>query len=142
MPISKSSAVWNGGFKGGSGTMRAGDGACEVAYSAGTRFEGVAGSNPEEMIGAAHAGCFSMAFAVQVEKAGHDPRKISTTAEVSLEKTPDGFRIQKIMLSTEAEIPGIDEETFQRLANDAKENCPVSRALAVPSISLKARLLR
>ncbi|MBD3161699.1 MAG: OsmC family peroxiredoxin [Candidatus Eisenbacteria bacterium] len=142
MPISKSSAEWKGNLKEGTGTMRAGDGACEVAYTAGTRFEGANGSNPEELIGAAHAGCFSMAFAARVEKAGHDPRRVSTTADVHLEKTASGFEIRKIELTTEAEIPGIDEETFQKLANEAKEGCPVSRALAGPSIGLTAKRIQ
>ena len=98
-------------------------------------------TNPEELIGAAHAGCFTMALTAQLTRAGSPPTRIDTTAQVKLEKVGEAFAITKIDLETEAEIPGIDDATFQKHANDAKQNCPVSKALAGTEISLNAKLV-
>lgn len=141
MPVRRANAVWTGGLKDGSGQMRLGSGAFEGAYSFGTRFEEAPGTNPEELIGAAHAGCFSMALSVGLERAGHAPKRVATSARVHLEKGDAGFSITRIELSTEAEVPGIDEATFQEQAQGAKANCPVSKALAGVEISLDARLV-
>src|SRR4030095_9847303 len=111
-------------------------------YSFKSRFEeGQSATNPEELIGAAHAGCFTMALTAQLSRAGIAPTRIHTTAQVKLEKVGDAFSITKIDLATEAEIPGIDDPTFQKHALDAKQNCAVSKALAGTEISLTARLL-
>lgn len=141
MPVRKASAVWNGKLLEGNGTMKLSSGAYEGKYSFGSRFEENPGTNPEELIGAAHAGCFSMAFSAELGKAGFDPKKVATTAKVHIDKVGDGFTITKIELSTEAEVPGISEADFQKLANAAKEGCPVSRALAVKEIVLEAKLV-
>ncbi|MEW5874765.1 MAG: OsmC family protein [Candidatus Zixiibacteriota bacterium] len=141
MAVRTANAVWNGGLKGGKGTMKLGSGAYEGAYSFLSRFEEGAGTNPEELIGAAHAGCFSMAFSGGLERAGFSPKSIATTAKVHLEKVGEGFSITRIDLLTKAEIPGIDDAKFQEIAQAAKAGCPVSRALAaIPEITLKAEL--
>lgn len=137
----KASATWNGGLKDGNGTMRLGGGAYEGAYSFQSRFEEGEGTNPEELIAGAHAGCFSMALSGELGKAGHEPKKVSTEARVSLVKGDAGFTINRIELVTEAEVPGISEDEFQELAEAAKKGCPVSRALAGPDITVKATLL-
>lgn len=129
-------AVWNGTLKQGEGTLRF-DG-FEGAYSFASRFEQGEGTNPEALIGAAHAGCFSMAFANTLDKAGHEPRSVRTTAEVHLD--PKQGAITQIALRTEADVPGIDDAEFQRLAEEAKQNCPVSKALAGVEIALQAEL--
>jgi len=98
------------------------------------------GTNPEELIGAAHAGCFSMAFANGLTQAGHKPQEIRTKASVHFDKTDQGWGISRIDLATEGNVPGIDEATFKRLAEDAKKNCPVSKALAATPITLSATL--
>lgn len=142
MPVRKAEAEWKGNLQQGKGWMRLGSGAFEGSYSFGTRFGEEPGTNPEELIGAAHAGCFSMAFAAILGGAGYDPTRIHTTEKVRIEKVGDGFQITKAELHTEAEVPGIDDDTFQRLANQAKEGCPVSKALAGgPEITLEAVLL-
>lgn len=140
MPTSTSTAVWEGRLKDGKGSMRLGSGAYEGAYSFATRFEGAPGTNPEELIGAAHAGCFSMALSMLLEEAGHPPREIKTRAAVSLEQVDDGFAITRIRLSTEAEVPGMDEASFRQQAEAAKKGCPVSKALAGTRIELEAVL--
>lgn len=137
----KASATWNGTLKEGSGNMRLGGGAYEGAYSFESRFEEGEGTNPEELIAAAHAGCFSMALSGELGKAGHDPRKVSTEARVSLVKSDEGFTINRIELVTEADVPGISDDDFQGIAEAAKNGCPVSRALAGPEITVQARLL-
>lgn len=137
----KGSAVWNGGLKSGDGTLVVGDGAWEGRYSFGSRFEEGDGTNPEELIGAAHAACFSMAFAAALEKAGHAPERVATTAAVDLRVGDEGPRISTIRLTTEAKVPGIDEATFRETAEGAKKNCPVSKALAGVDIELDATLL-
>jgi osmotically inducible protein OsmC len=142
MPVRKANAVWEGGLRGGKGTVALGSGAFQGPYSFGSRFEEAGGTNPEELIGAAHAGCFSMAFAAGLERAGHAPKRVATSARVHLEKAGEGFRITRIELATEAEVPGIDEAAFQEQARKAKEGCPVSQALAGTEIVLDARLVR
>ncbi len=141
MPVRKAEAVWEGGLLKGKGKMRLGSGAFEGAYSFSSRFEEGTGTNPEELIGAAHAGCFSMALSLLLEKAGYKPESIHTTAAVRIEKAGEGFRITTIDLETEAKVPGIDEKTFQEQAEAAKKGCPVSQALSGTEIKLKARLL-
>ena len=140
MPQRKASAEWTGGLKGGRGSLTAGSAAFEGSYSFGSRFEEEKGTNPEELIGAAHAACFSMALAGALGKAGHDPKRVRTTATVDLDMS-EGPRIARITLDTEAEVPGIDEQEFQRQAEGAKQNCPVSRALAGVDIRLNSRLV-
>lgn len=141
MPTRTSSAVWEGTLKEGKGTMKFGGGAFEGQYSSSSRFEEGKGTNPEELIGAAHAGCFSMALSGILTRAGHPPRRIATTAKVTIEKADAGFKITKIELITEAEVPGMDQQAFQTSAEEAKKNCPVSQALsAVNNITLQATL--
>jgi len=142
MPTRSAKARWEGTLKNGKGTMKLGSGAFEGNYSFGSRFESAAGTNPEELIGAAHAGCFSMALSVFLEKAGFPPNSIQTGAKVHIDKVGEGFKITKIELETEADIPGIDEDTFRQQATAAKEKCPVSQALAGTEITLNARLKR
>src|SRR5438309_3591640 len=140
MPVRKAEAEWNGTVREGSGRVKFGT--FDQPYSFASRFEEGKGTNPEELIGAAHAGCFSMALAAGLTKAGHNPTRISTNAHVSLEKVGEGFKITTIDLNTEAEVPGIDEKTFLEHAETAKKNCPVSQALTGVEIKLNARLLK
>jgi osmotically inducible protein OsmC len=141
MPVRNASAEWNGSLKEGRGTMRLGSGAFEGRYSFGSRFEEAGGTNPEELIGAAHAGCFSMAFAGGLGRAGFEPKRVATDARVTIEKGEAGFRITRIDLRTEAEVPGIDEAKFREVAEAAKQGCPVSQALAGVDIRLDAKLV-
>ncbi len=141
MAIRKAHAIWEGDLMNGRGTMTLGKKRIELPYSFAARFGDGTGSNPEELIGGAHAGCFSMALANSLASAGHPPTKIQTTAEVHLEKTGDRFSIPRIDLETEADVPGIDEDAFQRIALDSKKNCPVSKLLAAAEITLHAKLL-
>jgi osmotically inducible protein OsmC len=142
MPVRKADAEWQGTLQEGKGTMRLGGGAYEGPYSFSSRFEDGSGTNPEELIAAAHAGCYSMALSGTLGRGGHNPVRISTTANVHLNKTDEGFRIQKIDLVTEAEVPGLDDATFQELAETTKKNCPVSVLLAPGAeITLEAKLL-
>lgn len=141
MPVRKANAVWEGDIRGGNGKVALGSGAFEGRYSFGSRFEDGAGTNPEELVGAAHAGCFSMALSGGLGRGGHTPKRIATTAKVHIEKVGEGFSITRIELDTEAEVPGIDEATFQDFANKAKEGCPVSKALAGTQITLNAKLV-
>ena len=134
------SAVWEGTLKEGKGNLKVGSGAYEGQYSFASRFENGTGTNPEELIGAAEAACFSMAMSVGLEKAGHPPNRISTTAKVKLEKVGEAFRITTIDLETEADVPGIEDAKFQEVAEQTKKNCPVSVALSGTHIALKARL--
>lgn len=140
MAIQTADAEWKGGLRDGSGRVRLGSGAFEGSYSFPSRFENGAGTNPEELIGAAHAGCFSMALSAGLTKAGITPTRIHTTARVHLDQQGGGFAITRIELTTEAEIPGIDDAAFQQHAAEAKKNCPVSKALAGTEITLDARL--
>ena len=134
------SAQWQGDLKAGAGSVRLGSGAFEGKYSFGTRFEGAPGTNPEELIGAAHAGCFTMALAHSLSQAGHVPVRVATTASVQLERVDEKMTITGIALATEAEVPGIDAAEFQRIAGEAKTGCIVSRALASVPITLQATL--
>jgi lipoyl-dependent peroxiredoxin len=141
MGISKASAEWNGTLKGGKGAMKPAHGA-DVPFSFGSRFEGQAASNPEEMVGAALAGCFSMALSAGLEKAGATPKTIRTSANVTLDKDAEGVAIVAIELTTEVDASGIDATKFQAVADATKKGCAVSRALAgVKSITLNARLI-
>ena len=137
----KAEADWNGGIMDGKGSLKVESGAFEGAYSFQSRFgDDTKATNPEELIGAAHAGCFSMAFSAALGKAGFEPKSINTKAAVRFDKVGDGFAITRIDLTTEAEIPEIDDAKFQELAKAAKEGCPVSKALAGTEINLQARL--
>jgi osmotically inducible protein OsmC len=140
MAVRTANARWDGALQDGSGTMALGSGAFEGQFSYASRFEEGTGTNPEELIGAAHAGCFSMAFANTLATAGHDPQRIRTTARVHLVPAEEGPSITQIELQTEGEVPSIEPGEFQQLAETAKENCPVSRALAGVDISLEATL--
>lgn len=141
MPIRNATAVWNGNLMDGNGTMKFGGGAFEGQYSFKSRFEEGKGTNPEELIGAAHAGCFSMAFAATLAENGFKPEMVKTQSNVHLEKKEAGFTITTIVLNTEAKIPGIDDNKFQELGEMAKKNCPVSRALTGVDIKLNAKLV-
>ena len=121
--------------------MKLGSGTFEGPYSFASRFEEGKGTNPEELIGAAHAGCFSMALSHELFQAGYSPKRISTTAEVHLDKAGEGFKITAIGLTTEAEIPRIEENEFLKHAETAKKNCPVSQVLSGTEIKLEAKLL-
>jgi osmotically inducible protein OsmC len=136
------SAVWEGTLKQGRGTMKLGSGAFEGPYSFSSRFEEGKGTNPEELIGAAEAGCYSMALSANLEKAGHPAKRISTTATVKLEMVGGGPKITTIDLKTEAEVPGIDEGKFREQAEHTKKTCPVSVVLAGAQINLDAKLVR
>lgn len=140
MPTRTAQARWEGKLKDGKGKMKLGSGSFEGNYSFGSRFEDSPGTNPEELIGAAHAGCFSMALSLFLENAGYTARVIETSAKVNIEKEGEGFKITRIELETEAEVPDIDNEKFQEQAKSAKEKCPVSQALAGTEITLTARL--
>ncbi|GIK77637.1 MAG: OsmC family peroxiredoxin [Thermoleophilia bacterium] len=134
-------ARWSGDLEGGRGTIESGTGALAGEYSAASRFADGAGTNPEELIAAAHAGCFSMALSLVLGEAGHVPDSIDTDARVHIRRGDHGFEIHRIELETTASVPGIDDAAFQRLAAAAKQGCPVSKALAsVPEITLEARL--
>jgi osmotically inducible protein OsmC len=134
-------AEWRGSISAGSGTIKLGSGAFEGVYSFKTRFENEPGTNPEELIAAAHASCFSMALSLMLGQAGFEPRRIHTTAKVHIEKVGEGFKITHIELDTEADIPRIEERQFQEQAEAAKRGCPVSQALAGTDITLNARLV-
>jgi osmotically inducible protein OsmC len=140
MSVRESQARWEGDLRGGKGTMRLGSGAFEGQYSFKSRFEEGPGTNPEELIGAAHAGCFSMAFSNMLAEAGHTPKRVSTTARVHLERVDGKPTISRIELDTEGDVPGISKEMFQEIAEKAKAGCPVSRALGAVDITLAARL--
>jgi osmotically inducible protein OsmC len=141
MPKRKASARWDGSLQEGNGTMRLATGSYEGPYSFQSRFEEGDGTNPEELIAAAHAGCFSMALSLVLGNAGYEPEGIDTEATVQIDKVGDGFKITRIVLNTRARVPGIDEEEFQKHAEAAKEGCPVSQALgAVETIDLEAQL--
>jgi len=141
MPIRTSSARWSGNLTEGSGTIRTGKGGFEGPYSFKSRFEEGEGTNPEELIAAAHAGCFSMAFSKGLADAGHTATSVETTAKVHLDKTDAGMTVTRIDLETVGDVPGIDDADFQKIAQGAKENCPISRLLSPGAeISLTARL--
>lgn len=142
MPVRKAEAEWKGNLAEGEGQLKLGSGAFNGPYSFKSRFEeGQSATNPEELLGAAHAGCFTMALTAQLSRAGVKPTRIHTVAKVKLEKVNDTFSITEIALETEAEISGVDDATFQGYALDAKQNCPVSKALTGTRIDLIAKLL-
>jgi osmotically inducible protein OsmC len=141
MVVRTSTAEWHGGVPEGDGSVSLGSGVFEGRYSFGSRFEEEAGTNPEELLGAAHAGCFSMALALQLTKAGHIPASVRTVAKVRIERSDEGFAITHIELVTEGEVPGLDADSFLAQAEAAKRDCPVSKALSAVEISLTARLL-
>jgi lipoyl-dependent peroxiredoxin len=141
MAVRGASAEWTGSLKEGAGKMRLDSGAFEGPFSFVSRFESGPGTNPEELIGAAHAGCFSMALAAALGRAGHNPKSIRTTAKVHLGTSDAGPTITRIDLDVVGEVPGIDAATFQQHADGAKKGCVVSRALAgVPTITVNATL--
>jgi osmotically inducible protein OsmC len=139
MGTSKASARWEGSLKEGRGVMQP-EHAPEAPFSLGSRFEGQKGSNPEELIGAALAGCFSMALSAALGKAGLSPTSIETQAEVHLNKEGDAFKIGAIQLTTKAAVPGLEAAKFEGIAQETKQTCPVSKALAGTTITLKASL--
>jgi osmotically inducible protein OsmC len=141
MAIRNAEAVWEGNLKAGKGNVKLGSGAFEGAYSFVSRFEEGPGTNPEELIGAAHAGCFSMALSADLENAGYTAKRVHTTAKVHFEMVDGKPTITKIHLDTEAEVPGISEKDFLEQAEGAKKGCPVSRALAAVEIVLDAKLV-
>ena len=141
MPTRTGSAEWQGTLKQGKGHMKLGSGAFDGPYSFSSRFEEGKGTNPEELIAAAEAGCFSMALSANLEKAGHPAKRISTTATVKLEMAGGGPKITTIDVNTEAEVPGIDAAKFHEQAEHTKKTCPVSVLLAGAQIYLSAKLL-
>ena len=141
MPTRSGSAVWRGDLQGGDGNLTVGDGVFEGAYTFKSRFEEGEGTNPEELIAAAHAACFAMAFADTLAQEGHTPDSIESTARAVLKEVDGAPTIARIELTANGKVPGIDEDEYQRLADQAKKECPVSRALAsVPEIRLEATL--
>jgi osmotically inducible protein OsmC len=141
MAVRTGSAIWNGNLKDGNGEVTVGDGVFTGAYSYASRFEDGEGTNPEELIAAAHAACFSMALSNILAEAGHPPDEIRTSARVQLRPVDGAPTIARIDLEVEGSVPGIDEAAFNEHAEAAKAGCPVSRALAgVPEIALEARL--
>jgi osmotically inducible protein OsmC len=142
MPKRTAEARWDGSLQEGKGTMRMASGAYEGPYSFQSRFQEGDGTNPEELIAAAHAGCFSMALSLVLGEAGHELQSVETTATVHIEKAGEGFAITRIGLNTRARVPGVSEDEFQQAAEAAKEGCPVSQALGgVDSIELRASLV-
>ena len=140
MPVRKASAEWNGDLLSGTGTVSTESGAVQGRYSFPSRFESGEGTNPEELIAAAHAACFSMALSNGLAKGGHTPDSVRTEARVHLDKGEAGFSITRIDLVCVAQVPGIDEDGFQEQAQAAKTGCPISGALAAVDIDLNARL--
>jgi len=140
MPVRSAKAEWRGDLKSGNGTLETETGAASGAYSFSSRFEEGTGTNPEELIAAAHAACFSMALSGELGKAGHQPERVRTTAQVHVERGESGFGITRIDLVTRASVPGLDEGAFKEQAEAAKVGCPVSKALAAVEITLDAAL--
>lgn len=138
MPIRKANAVWEGDLPKGKGTMRFGS--FEGSYSFSSRFEEGWGTNPEELIGAAFAGCFSMALSHELAQEGHTPTRVETTSKVHLDKVGDGFSISAIHLSVIGKVPGIQEQDFRKFAEGASRNCPVAKALTGVKISFESTL--
>ena len=141
MVARKADAEWQGDLRSGKGRVSLGSGTYSGPYSFRSRFESGDGTNPEELIGAAHAGCFSMALAAGLSAAGHAPERIHTVATVDIEQQDGGFAIPRIRLETEARVPGIDQAAFKEHAETAKASCPVSKALAGTTIELEAKLV-
>jgi osmotically inducible protein OsmC len=140
MPVRTAEAQWNGDLPSGSGTLKTETGSVDGQYSFASRFENGTGTNPEELIAAAHAGCFSMALSNILAEAGHDPEQVRTTAKVRLDMSGDGPSIDRIDLICRARVPGIDQDHFVGHAEEAKKGCPVSKALAAVEITLDAKL--
>lgn len=140
MPKRKAKATWNGDLKKGNGKMSFDSGSYEGAYSFRSRFEEGTGTNPEELIGAALAGCFSMALSADLAEANFSPKSVSTDAEVDLDMSDGEPKIKTITLNTDAEVPDIEDDEFQKYAEGAKKNCPVSKALTGVNIELNATL--
>ena len=141
MAVRHAEAVWQGSLREGTGTMKVGSGLFEGPYSFPSRFEQGAGTNPEELIGAAHAGCFSMALSGVLVRAGFSPQQIHTTAAVHLDKVGDGFKVTRIHLETRGTVPGLDRESFVKHAETAKTTCPISQLLTGAEITLEAALV-
>jgi osmotically inducible protein OsmC len=141
MATQNAEAVWEGSLKEGKGTMKLGSGAFEGSFTWSSRFENGKGTNPEELLGAAHAGCYSMALSSNLGKAGYTPQHIHTNVQVTIELVEGKNRITRIQLETEAKVPGISNEQFQQIAQTVKESCPVSVALSNVPTTLSARLL-
>lgn len=142
MAIRSSTAQWEGDLKSGKGTMTVGEGKFTGPFTFASRFEEGKGSNPEELITAAHAGCFSMAFSAELDKAGHKPTRVATKATLHLGPDPaGGAHVFKIELSCEAVVPGIDNAKFQEVAEGARQGCPISKLLKAAEIVLTAKLL-
>jgi osmotically inducible protein OsmC len=140
MPTRNASAVWEGGLQGGNGRFEGESGAIGGSYSFGSRFGDAGGTNPEELLAAAEAACFSMALAVGLEQAGHTATRVETKAACTVEKQPDGFKITTMKLRSRVVAPGIDDAQFQQIAAATKAGCPVSKALAGVDITLDAAL--
>jgi osmotically inducible protein OsmC len=140
MPTRNASATWEGGLKAGKGSFKGDSGAISAPYSFGTRFGDTPGTNPEELLGAAHAACFSMALAAGLEKSGKPASKIDTKAAVTIDKVGDGFTITNIKLTCRAAVPGIDAAAFHQISEATKTGCPVSKALSAVKIELDAKL--
>lgn len=138
MLVRRASATWHGSIGEGHGHMEFGD--FEGSYSVASRFEDGEGTNPEELLGAAHAGCFSMALSSNLSAAGHPPISVETSAQVHIDKLEAGWTVTRVHLVTKAEVAGLEAEAFQEFAEEAKENCPISRALAGVEITLEASL--
>ncbi len=141
MPVRRAEATWKGDLKGGEGWVKSETNSVQGKYSAASRFEDGTGTNPEELIAAAHAGCYSMALSAELAGAGSTPTTIDTKAEVKIEKVGDGFAITGITLSTKGIVPGISKDDFLKIAEQAKTGCPVSKALASVPITLSAELV-
>lgn len=141
MAVRSATARWEGTLKEGAGKLSLGSGAFEGQYSFSTRFEEGAGTNPEELLGAAHAGCFAMALNASLERAGHIPNYIHADAKVHMNRVDDALTINQIDLIVEGDVPGIDQATFQQFATDAKDTCIISRALNVREVTLQATLV-
>jgi osmotically inducible protein OsmC len=140
--IRKAKAVWRGTGRDGTGDLTSDSGVLShTPYSFKTRFESEPGTNPEELIAAAHAGCFTMALSAQLSGAGHAPTRLHTNAKVMFGPVPGGFAISRIDLETEGQVPGIDAKTFEKFAREAKENCPVSKALKAVEITLTTKFV-
>lgn len=140
MPVRSARAVWEPNEAGGGGEIIPESGDFRTSYSRRSRFEQGSGSNPEELLGAAHASCFSMALSLALGGAGHEPQRVETEARVHIDRADSGFKITLIELSTTGVVPGIDQSTFQEFADRAKRTCPVSQALAGAEITLSATL--
>lgn len=139
--IRTSNAVWEGNLQQGNGVMKLGSGAYEGAYNFPSRFEEGKGTNPEELLAAAHAGCYSMALSAGLSRAGHVPTRVTTKANVHINRVEGGFGVTLIELFCEAEVPEIDEESFMSIADATKGGCPISKALAAVEIRLEAKLI-